>query len=89
MHVADQVISIFAGARGYFDIVPASEVAATEKRLLQFIRDEKSEVRKIIVETGALDDQTEELLIAALDEFRNRLETEQKQESAEPVAAAT
>ena len=69
---------IYAGTHGYFDKVPVDKVAATEKELLQFMRDEKSEVRSKIVETGKLDDDTEAALKTALDEFRHRLEAAQK-----------
>ena len=73
MHMADQVISIYAGTKGYFDKVPVSQVAAAEKELQQFMKDEKSEVRNRILETKALDDQAEQMLRAALDEFRQRI----------------
>ena len=72
MHVADQVISIYAGTKGYFDEVPRDRVAEAEEQMLHFIRDEKSEVRNAILESGQLGDETEELLIAALDEFKQR-----------------
>jgi F-type H+-transporting ATPase subunit alpha len=78
MSMADQVISIYAGTHGYFDKVRIDKVAATEKELLQFMRDEKSEVRNKIIETGKLDDDTEAALKTALDEFRHRLEAAQK-----------
>ena len=40
--------------------------------MLQFIRDEKAEVRNAILESGQLTDETEEALIAALEEFKQR-----------------
>ena len=42
--VEEQVVSIYAGTKGYFDGVPVDEVTTAEKDLLQFMRDEKSEV---------------------------------------------
>ena len=69
MHVADQVISIFAGTRGYLDDVPANQVSAAEKEMLQFVREQKSEIRDKLIETAALDEELEEALKAALDEF--------------------
>ncbi len=69
MHVADQVISIFAGTRGYLDDVPANQVSAAEKEMLQFMREQKSEIRDKLIETAALDEELEEALKAALDEF--------------------
>ena len=72
MHVADQVISIYAGGKGYFDKVPVTRVSEAEKVLHAFIRDEKHEVRDAIIKTGVLDEATETALKAALDEFAKR-----------------
>lgn len=72
LHAADQVISIFAGGKGYFDKVPVSRVQEAEKFLLQFIKEEKSEVRNAIIQSGQLDADTEKALVAALNEFEQR-----------------
>jgi F-type H+-transporting ATPase subunit alpha len=72
MHVADQVISIYAGGKGYFDKVPVPRVQEAEKVLLAFMREEKSEVRDAIIKSGQLDEATENALKAALDEFAKR-----------------
>ncbi len=69
LHFADQVISIFAGGKGYFDKVPVTRVQEAEKLLLQFMREEKSEVRDALIDSGTLDAETEKALVAALDEF--------------------
>ena len=71
LHFADQVISIFAGTKGAFDSVPVANVAEVEKELLQFVREQKSEVRDALIETEALD---EGALQAAVDEFVKTLE---------------
>ncbi|REJ71101.1 MAG: F0F1 ATP synthase subunit alpha [Planctomycetota bacterium] len=89
MHVADQVISIYAGTKGYFDQVPRPRVAEAEAELLQFIRDEKSEVRDAIVETGQLSEETEAQLKAALDEFKQRWAATSAAAQEEQVAEAT
>ncbi|OYW23049.1 MAG: F0F1 ATP synthase subunit alpha, partial [Planctomycetales bacterium 12-60-4] len=74
LHFADQVISIFAGGKGYFDKVAVSRVQEAEKMLLQFIREEKSEVRNALINTGVLDADTEKALVSALEEFVKRWE---------------
>ena len=73
LHVIDQVISIYAGSQGYFSSVAVDKVAETEQELIAFMRDEKSEVRDKLMESGNLDDETEPALIAAMDEFVARL----------------
>ncbi|MCY2962956.1 MAG: F0F1 ATP synthase subunit alpha [Planctomycetota bacterium] len=72
LHFADQVISIFAGTQGYFDAVPVNKVLDAEKDLIRFLREEKSEVRKAIVDTKAISDDTEKILRAALEEWKKR-----------------
>ncbi|MEZ5942329.1 MAG: F0F1 ATP synthase subunit alpha [Planctomycetaceae bacterium] len=82
LHFADQVISIYAGTKGYMDDVPVPQVAAAEKQLLQFMRDEKSEVRNAIIQTQELSSDTEEKLKAALSEFATRYAATNAKEAA-------
>jgi F-type H+-transporting ATPase subunit alpha len=72
MHVADQVISIFAGTKGYFDDVPVNRVAEAEREMLQFMKEQKSEVRGKLIQSAALDDQLTAELEAALKEFKKQ-----------------
>jgi F-type H+-transporting ATPase subunit alpha len=72
LDVVDQVMSIYAGVNGYFSAIPVKKIAEAEAELLVFLRDEKSEIRNKIIETGDLDDETEEQLTAALTEFQDR-----------------
>ncbi len=55
-HVADQVISIFAGTQGLLDDMPISRIAEFEERLLLYIRDEHPELRNELIEAGDLGD---------------------------------
>jgi len=73
MAVEDQVMSIFAGSKGYFDKVPVSRVPEAEKNMLQFMSEQKSEVRQRIVDTQALDDETASMLDSALKEWWNQV----------------
>ncbi len=69
LHFADQVISIYAGNKGYFDTVPVNRVQEAERMLVQFMADEKHEVRDAITKSGQIDEATEKMMKAALDEF--------------------
>ncbi|MDA1162089.1 MAG: F0F1 ATP synthase subunit alpha [Planctomycetota bacterium] len=71
LHFADQVFSIFAGTKGFFDTVPVNKVFEVEQEMIQFMREQKSEVRDAIIETGELD---ADALHAALTEFSKTLE---------------
>jgi len=74
LHVADQVISIYAGTKGYFDNVAVADCSEAEQELLQFMREEKSEVRDKLIEASELTEEVEEMLKAALAEFQQRIE---------------
>ncbi len=75
LHFADQVISIYAGTRGYFDDVPVNHVAAAEKELLAFMRNQMPELRDLIVNSGQLDDKGEKQLKSALEVFKHQFNT--------------
>ncbi|MFN9234477.1 MAG: F0F1 ATP synthase subunit alpha, partial [Planctomyces sp.] len=59
LHVADQVIAIYAGTKGYFDKVPVNRVQAVEKELHEFIRTEHADMRDKLVAEAALTDEIE------------------------------
>ena len=80
-HFADQAIAIYAGTRGYLDKVDVTQVDEAEKQLIQFMTDEKSEVRNAIIESKAVDGDTEDALKAALEEFQTRWAAAHAQES--------
>jgi F-type H+-transporting ATPase subunit alpha len=72
-HVADQVMSIFAGSTGYLDAVPRPEVRNWEADFLRFMREQKPEIRNKILETRKLDDATIAQLKAAIEEFQRQI----------------
>lgn len=75
LHVADQVVAIYAGTRGYFDTVPVNQVQETEKELHEFIRTEHADMRDRLIAEEALTDEIEEQLKAALSAFVTRLKS--------------
>src|SRR5438309_3211894 len=68
--VEEQVISIFAGTRGFIDDIPITDVRRFESELLEYFRSEHSEVLKDIRESGALPD--EDQVKKAIDTFKER-----------------
>jgi len=70
MHVVDQVLSIFAGTRGYLDDVPTREVGAWEQAFLAWFRDVHAALWKQIDETKDLDAKAIEAVEAALRQFK-------------------
>ena len=72
MDVIDQVMSIFAGNTGFLDKLPRNQVAQWEKEFLQFMREQKSEVRAKLAETKKLDDAMIAALNAAIGDFQKQ-----------------
>jgi F-type H+-transporting ATPase subunit alpha len=70
LEAVDQVISIFAGTRGYFDQVPVDKVPQAEKDLISFMKDQKSEVRNLLMTSKKYDDECQKQLRGALEEFK-------------------
>ncbi len=69
-HVADQVMSIYAGTHGYLDTIPRQEVQQWEAGFLKFVREKHPQVRQAIIDSKDLTPEIEEQLRKALDEFQ-------------------
>ncbi|MGH6797033.1 MAG: F0F1 ATP synthase subunit alpha, partial [Roseiarcus sp.] len=69
MPVEEQVVSIFAGTRGYIDKVEVAQVGRFEQSMLAELRSRKPEVFKAIRDQCELSSATEEQLKAFLDAF--------------------
>ena len=70
MPFAKQVISIFAGARGFLDDVPLDRVRDFEKSLLRFMDQTHPEAEEEINKTGRISDELEKSLRAEVEEFK-------------------
>ncbi|WP_169164822.1 F0F1 ATP synthase subunit alpha [Cellulomonas taurus] len=66
----EQVASVWAGTKGKLDDVPVADVARFESELLDHLR-RNTDVLSTIISTGKLEEDTEDALAAAVEEFRN------------------
>jgi F-type H+-transporting ATPase subunit alpha len=69
MPVEEQVVSIFAGTRGYLDKVDVSQVTRYEAAMLGEIRSRKGEILASIRDKREVTAETEKELAAFLDAF--------------------
>ena len=69
--LSDQVVSIFAGAKGYLDNLPLNKVRAFEEALLKHVGDEFPEVVKAITDTGDLPDDLQTRLKKIIEDFKS------------------
>ncbi len=70
MHVIDQVMSIFAGTRGYLDDVAVQEVHNWEEAFIKFMHERRQEV---VDELDAINDMNDAItvkLVAAIQDFK-------------------
>jgi F-type H+-transporting ATPase subunit alpha len=72
MHVVDQVLIIYAGAKGYLDKVPRNQVAAWEEQFLRFMREQKPDVRNKLMRDRKLSPELEAGLKDALETFQRQ-----------------
>jgi len=68
--VAEQVITVFTGVRGYLDDVELDQIKNFEKDILEKIRNEKNEIINTIQTTGKLEKETEDSLIQIIQEYK-------------------
>jgi F-type H+-transporting ATPase subunit alpha len=68
--VAEQVITVFTGVRGYLDDVELDQIKNFEKDILEKIKNERNEIISSIQTTGKLEKETEDLLIQTIQEYK-------------------
>jgi F-type H+-transporting ATPase subunit alpha len=68
--VAEQVVSVFTGVRGYLDDVELSQIKNFERNILEKIKNEKNEILSTILTTGKLEKDSEDLLIQIIEEYK-------------------
>lgn len=72
MDVFDQVLSIYAGTRGHLDKIPRNEVARWETEFLKFMREQKFDIRKKLVDTKDMDADLEKQIEASIADFQKQ-----------------
>ena len=70
MTVAEQVISVFTGVKGYLDDVELNKIKRFEKDIIEKIKTEKSEVIDSIQSSGKLEEKTEKILIQIIEDYK-------------------
>ncbi len=73
LKVEEQVVSIYAGTKGYLDDIPTSDVGRYESELLDEFRSRYSDIMNHIRTTGTLPDDAQ--MRAAMQGFKDRFQT--------------
>ena len=70
MTVAEQVISVFTGVKGFLDNVELTKIKNFENDIIEKIKSEKPEIIDAIQTSVKLEENTEELLIQIIEEYK-------------------
>ncbi len=65
----DEVIVLFAATRGYLDQFETSRLQEWSRRFVAFVHEKYPAITDTIRDTGALSDDVEKQLIAAIEDF--------------------
>jgi F-type H+-transporting ATPase subunit alpha len=69
----EQIVSIYAGAKGFMDDLPVNKVREFETRLLQFLRDQKPEILQELKDTGVMSDTLAEAIGQAATTVKSKM----------------
>merc|ERR1712091_519125 len=68
--VAEQVISVFCGVKGYLDDVELKDIAEFENKIIEKCKSDKPEIIDSIRSSGKLEDDKEKLLIEVISQLK-------------------
>ncbi len=70
MTVAEQVVSVYSGVKGYLDTIDNNQIRSFEKGLLELIKNEKPEILESIQKSGKIEENTEKLLSEIITNYK-------------------
>ena len=63
MTVAEQVISVFCGVKGYLDDIELKDISDFENKIIDRCKSDKPDIIQSILSSGKLEEDTEKSLI--------------------------
>ncbi len=75
MTVAEQVISVFCGVKGYLDDIQLKDIADFENRIIDRCKSEKPELIESIISSGKLDEASEKSLVEIIINLKKNLKS--------------
>ena len=70
MTVAEQVISVFCGVKGYLDDIELKEIANFENKIIEKCKSEKQEIIESILSSGKLEEDSEQKLVEVIKQLK-------------------
>ena len=75
MTVAEQVISVFCGVKGYLDDIDLKEVAEFESKIIEKCKSDKPEIIESILTSGKLEEDKEKLLVEVITQLKGNFKS--------------
>ena len=75
MTVAEQVISVFCGVKGYLDDIDLKDVSGFESKIIEKCKSEKPEIIESIQSSGKLEEDKEKLLVEIITQLKETLKS--------------
>ena len=75
MTVAEQVISVFCGVKGYLDDIDLKDIAEFENKIIERCKSDKPELIESIQSSGKLEETTEKSLIDVITNLKKNFKS--------------
>ena len=75
MTVAEQVISVFCGVKGYLDDIDLKDIAEFETKIIEKCKSDKPEIIESIQSSGKLEEDKEKLLVEIISKLKENLKS--------------
>ena len=75
MTVAEQVISVFCGVKGYLDDIDLKDVAEFESKIIEKCKSDKPEIIESILTSGKLEEDKEKLLVEVITQLKGNFKS--------------
>ena len=70
MTVAEQVISVFCGVKGYLDDIEQKNISHFENKIIEKCKSEKPDILDSIASSGKLEENTEKSLTETINQLK-------------------
>ena len=70
MTVAEQVVTIYAGVKGYLDSIDTTQIRSFEKGLLELVKSEKPEILESIQKSGKIEEDIDKALSEVISNYK-------------------
>ena len=75
MTVAEQVISVFCGVKGYLDDIELRDISEFENKIIDKCKSDKPEIIDSILSSGKLEEDTEKSLIEVITNLKKNFKS--------------